>query len=95
MGIPFSRQDTCLFFRTVPDSNFAHRDTGAIVADEVEHHIQPCTAATNGFELLFTIVGSELLLAEVTTNAMATSKMRPIKSHRLTVSRLKIQLMSM
>jgi hypothetical protein len=35
--------------------------------------------------LLFTIVGSELLLAEAATNAMATSKMSPVKSHRLTV----------
>ena len=55
----------------------ARRDTRAIVGDEIERQIRLCTA-TNGFQLLFTlaIVGSErLLLAEATTNAMATNKM--------------------
>jgi hypothetical protein len=65
------------------------------VGDEIEHHLRLCTAATNGSDLLFTIAGPELLPAEAATKTMATSKMNPIKSHRLTVSRLEIRLMSM
>lgn len=72
------RPSTCFFFVWFPlEFNFAHRDTRAIVGDEMEHHLQLGSAATtgnNGFELSFTIVGSELLLAEAATKTMATSK---------------------
>jgi hypothetical protein len=66
------------FFGCFPlESNFAHRDTRAIVGDAMEHHLRLGSAATtgnNGFELSFTIVSPELLLAEAATKTMATSK---------------------
>ncbi|KAI0300779.1 hypothetical protein BC826DRAFT_619486 [Russula brevipes] len=79
MHKPLDKALACFSVRFPFEFNFAHRDTRAVVGHQVEHHMRLCTVATSGFEVLFSTVGSEPLLAEASMYAMHTSQTRPIK----------------
>ena len=46
---------------------------------QIERHMRLCTIATSGFEVLFSTVGSEPLLAEAATRAIAKTKANPVR----------------
>jgi len=49
------------------------------VRTQIERHMRLCTIATSGFEVLFSTVGSEPLLAEAAARAMADHKTNPVR----------------
>ncbi|KAI0287898.1 hypothetical protein BC826DRAFT_916433 [Russula brevipes] len=59
--------------------DFSHPDTRAIVAKQIEHHMRLCIVAESRFELPFSTVGSEPLLAEAASYVMATPETNPVK----------------
>ena len=69
----------CLSVRFPLEFDFSDPYARSLVRDQIEHHMRICTIATRGFEALFTTVGSEPLLAEVATMAMAKGGANPIR----------------
>jgi len=76
---PLDRALACFSVRFPLGFNFAYRDTRSIVGNQIKSHMWLCTVITNGFKILLTTVGSEPLLAEAATQAMATIKTSPVK----------------
>ncbi|KAI0299931.1 hypothetical protein BC826DRAFT_966892 [Russula brevipes] len=62
--------------------NFEDRDIRAIVRNQIEH-MQLCTVATTGFEILLSTVGSEPLLAEAAMYAVDESETSTINYSQL------------
>jgi hypothetical protein len=73
------RSIACLSVRFPLDFDFSDPDARHLVRKQVERHMRLCTTAASGFEELFSIVGSEPLLAEAASHIMADSKTSPIR----------------
>jgi hypothetical protein len=76
---PLDRSLACLSVRFPLEFDFSDPYARSLVRNQIEHHMRICTIATRGFEALFTTVGSEPLLAEVATMAMAKGGANPIR----------------
>lgn len=58
------RSLACLSVRFPLEFDFSDPKARSLVRKQIEHHMRLCTIATSGFDVLFTTVGSEPLLAE-------------------------------
>ena len=68
----------CLAVRFPLEFDFSDPNARSLVRKQIEHHMRLCTIATSDFEVLFTTVGSEPLLAEAAL-VMVRSKTNPIR----------------
>ena len=71
----------CLSVRFPLEFDFSDPNARSLVRKQIEHHMRLCTIATSSLdsEVLFSTVGSEPLLAEAATKAMATVNTNPIQ----------------
>jgi len=69
----------CLSARFPLEFDFSDPNARSLVRKQIEHHMRLCTIATSDFEEFFTTVGSEPLLAEAATEAMASGETNPIQ----------------
>ena len=69
----------CLSVRFPLEFNFAYPNVQNLVRKQIEHHMRLCTVATSSFDVLFSTVGSEPLLAEAASHAMAINRTNPIR----------------
>jgi hypothetical protein len=76
---PLDRTLACLSVRFPLEFDFSDPNTRSLVRKQIEHHMRLCTIATSGFEVLFSTVGSEPLLAEAAAEAMNKSNANPVQ----------------
>jgi len=76
---PTDRSIACLSVRFPLEFDFSDPNARSLVRKQIEHHMRLCTIATSGFEVLFSTVGSEPLLAEAASHYMMTSGTSPIR----------------
>ena len=69
----------CLSVRFPLEFDFSDPNARSLVRKQIEHHMRLCTIATSDFEVLFSTVGSEPLLAEAAATAMADRETNPVR----------------
>jgi hypothetical protein len=73
------RSLACLSVRFPLEFDLSKPDARDRVTKQIEHHMRLCTIATRGFDVLFSTVGSEPLLAEAAAWAMVKGNTNPIR----------------
>jgi hypothetical protein len=69
----------CLSVRFALEFDLADGDARGVARDHIERHMRLCVAVTTGLETLFTVAGSEPLLAEAASQLLDLTKKRPVR----------------
>jgi len=73
------RSLACLSVRFPLEFDFSDPNARSLVRKLIERHMRVCTIATSGFEVVFSTVGSDPLLAEAAATAMAEGNTNPVR----------------
>ena len=73
------RSLACLSVRFPLEFDFSDPKARSLVRKQIERHMRLCTIATSGFDVLFSTVGSEPLLAEAAAWAMDNENTNPVR----------------
>lgn len=76
---PIDRPIACFSVRFPLEFDFSYPIARTLVRKQIEHHMRLCTIANSGFEVLFSTVGSDPLLAEAASHVMTNNRTSPIR----------------